>query len=62
MRRTVTSPILPLKILLLENDPAVAEEIRLTLVDRSRISEFEQPFSPPKKQQTKSLWKKESLN
>jgi hypothetical protein len=31
MRCTVTSPILPLKILLIENDPAVAGEIRLTL-------------------------------
>jgi diguanylate cyclase (GGDEF)-like protein/PAS domain S-box-containing protein len=31
MRRTMTSPILPLKILLIENDPAAAEEIRLAL-------------------------------
>jgi diguanylate cyclase (GGDEF)-like protein/PAS domain S-box-containing protein len=31
MSRTMTSPILPLKILLIENDPAAAEEIRLAL-------------------------------
>ncbi len=37
MRRSMTSPVLALKILLIENDPAAANEIRTALTVRAAV-------------------------